>query len=210
MGRFAAYKDFGEANWKIGYDSLKLGKRRVAYNEKCDRADIEKQLVEDLKGFSLEVAQYVQVPLNRHKKGAVLSFARSLGILGFKNSKLLNLINSHAPKKQIIEEWSPYINHIWMSGGDLMTSRRRTELDMYFAPDKEIPTFYRHKCHAKVCLLNIAETYNGSATQIKGIEYLEKKFKEFDPSGEVLRQFFRYWNKTPSGLGSPSRRGVVP
>ena len=56
-----------------------------------------------------------------------------------------------------------------------MTARRRTELDMYFAPDKEIPTFYRHKCHAKVCLLNIAETYNGSATQIKGIEYLEKE-----------------------------------
>ena len=35
-------------------------------------------------------------------------------------------------------------------------------------------------------------------------------YKEFDPSGEVLRQFFRYWNKTPSGLGSPLRRGVVP
>ena len=97
-----------------------------------------------------------------------------------------------------------------MSGGDLMTSRRRTELDMYFAPDKEIPTFYRHKCHTEVCLLNIAETYNGSATQIKGIEYLEKKLKELDPSGEILRQFFRYWNSTPSGLGSPSRRGVVP
>ena len=97
-----------------------------------------------------------------------------------------------------------------MSGGDLMTSRRRTELDMYFAPDKEIPTFYRHKCHTKVCLLNIAETYNGSATQIKGIEYLEKKFTELDPSGEILRKFFRYWNSTPSGLGSPSRRKVDP
>ena len=97
-----------------------------------------------------------------------------------------------------------------MSGGDLMTSRRRSELDMYFAPDKEIPTLYPHKCHTDVCLLNIAETFNHSPTQIKAIEFLEKKFKEFDPSGEVLRQFFRYWNKTPSGLGSPSRRGVVP
>ena len=85
-----------------------------------------------------------------------------------------------------------------MSGGDLMTARRRTELDMYFAPDKEIPTFYRHKCHAKVCLLNIAETYNGSATQIKGIEYLEKKFKELDPSGRfspvfsILEQYSKW------------------
>ena len=113
-------------------------------------------------------------------------------------------------KNKIIKDWSPYINHIWMSGGDLMTSRRRTELDMYFAPDKEIPTLYPHKCHTEICLLNIAETFNHSPTQIKAIEFLEKKFKEFDPSGEVLRQFFRYWNKTPSGLGSPSRRGVVP
>ena len=41
-------------------------------------------------------------------------------------------------------------------------------------------------------------------------EYLEKKLKELDPSGEVLRQFFRYWNSTPSGLGSPLRRKVDP
>ena len=47
MGRFAAYKDYGEADWRIGYNSLKLGKRRVAYNEKAGREDIEKQLVED-------------------------------------------------------------------------------------------------------------------------------------------------------------------
>ena len=76
-----------------------------------------------------------------------------------------------------------------MSGGDLMTARRRTELDMYFAPDKEIPTFYRHKCHAKVCLLNIAETYNGSATQIKGIEYLERKLKNLTHLGRYFASF---------------------
>ena len=79
-----------------------------------------------------------------------------------------------------------------------------------FAADKKIPTFYRHECHTEACLLNLVETYNGSSNQIKGIEYLEKKFKELDPSGEILRKFFRYWNKTPSGLGSPSRRGVDP
>ena len=91
-----------------------------------------------------------------------------------------------------------------------MTSQKTHRARYVLSTDKEIPTFYRHKCHTEVCLLNIAETYNGSATQIKGIEYLEKKIKEFDPSGEIVRQFFRYWNKTPSGLGSPSRRGVVP
>ena len=210
MDNYAAYKDFGESNWKIGYGSEIINNHTLGPDDKASQDDIDKQFYEDLKVFSNEVQKYVFVNLNKSKKAALLSFAHSIGICSFKSCKLLELINSYASKNKIIKEWSPYINHIWMSGGDLMTSRRRTELDMYFAPDKEIPTFYRHKCHAKVWLLNIAETYNGSAAQIKGIEYLEKKIKELDPSGEVLRQFFRYWNRTPSGLGSPLRRKVDP
>ena len=207
MGRFAAYKDYGEANWRIGYNSLKLGKRRVAYNEKAGREDIEKQLVEDLKEFSKEVAQYVYVPLNRHKKGAVLSFARSLGILGFKNSKLLELINSHASKKQIISEWSPYINRYWLCGGDRMRDRRRAELNAFLSADKEIPTFTRHTCQTSICLLNLPETYNGAPNQIKAVEYLEKKIKEWDPTGHALRRFYRLWSQPPAGLGNQVRPG---
>ena len=207
MGRFAAYKDFGEANWRIGYNSLKLGKRRVAYNEKTDREDIERQLVEDLKVFSKEVSQYVYVPLNRHKKGAVLSFARSLGILGFKNSKLLELINSHASKKQIISEWSPYINRYWLCGGDRMRDRRRAELNAFLSADKEIPTFTRHTCQTSICLLNLPETYNGAPNQIKAVEYLEKKIKGWDPTGHALRRFYRLWSQPPAGLGNQVRPG---
>ena len=207
MGRFAAYKDYGEANWRIGYNSLKLGKRRVAYNEKAGREDIEKQLVEDLKEFSKEVSQYVYVPLNRHKKGAVLSFARSLGILGFKNSKLLELINSHASKKQIISEWSPYINRYWLCGGERMRDRRRAELNAFLSADKEIPTFTRHTCQTSICLLNLPETYNGAPNQIKAVEYLEKKIKEWDPTGHALRRFYRLWSQPPAGLGNQVRPG---
>ena len=210
MGRYAAYKDFGEDVWRIGYGSEIINDHLLCSTDKASQEEIDKQFCDDLKMFSNEVRKYIFVSLNRNKKAALLSFAHSLGICSFKSCRLLDLINSYASKTKIIKEWSPYINSIWRSGGDLMTSRRRLELDTYFAPDKEIPTFYPHKCHAKVCLLNIAETYNGSANQIKGIEYLEKKLKEFDPSGDTLRQFFRYWNKTPSGLGSPLRRGVDP
>ena len=210
MGRYAAYKDFGEDVWRIGYGSEIINDHLLCSTDKASQEEIDKQFCDDLKMFSNEVRKYIFVSLNRNKKAALLSFAHSLGICSFKSCRLLDLINSYASKTKIIKEWSPYINSIWRSGGDLMTSRRRLELDTYFAPDKEIPTFYPHKCHAKVCLLNIAETYNGSANQIKGIEYLEKKLKEFDPSGDTLRQFFRYWNKTPSGLGSPLRRGADP
>ena len=210
MGKYAAYKDFGEDLWKIGYGSEVINEHYLNANDRASQEEIDKQFYIDLKNFSKKAENYIFINLNKNKRAAILSFAHSIGLTSFKSCRLLELINSYATKNKIIKEWSPYINRIWMSGGDLMTSRRRSELDMYFAADKEIPTFYRHTCHAEVCLLNIAETYNGSATQVKGIEYLEKKLKELDPSGEILRKFFRYWNSTPSGLGSPLRRKVDP
>ena len=92
-----------------------------------------------------------------------------------KTCRLLELINTHATKTAIIREWSPFINRLWCSGGDLMVAQRRTELDMYLAPDKTIPTFVPHRCHSKRCLLNLPETYTGAPNQLKAIEYLEKK-----------------------------------
>jgi GH24 family phage-related lysozyme (muramidase) len=207
LGRYASYKDYGEDIWKIGYGSKKLKNRWVGAYDKASKAEIEEQLVQDLKQFSKEVAQYVHVPLNDSRKAAILSFAFTLGMPSFKECRLLNLINEMAPKSEIIREWSPYINTIWRSEGERMIDLRRVELDMYLAPDKEIPTYVEHKCKVKQCLLNLPETYTGAPTQIKAIEYLERKLNEFDPTGEVQRRFFRYWSEKPGGLGSPPRQG---
>ena len=160
----------------------------------------------DLKIFSDLVSQYVFVPLNRNRKAAILSFSYSIGISSLKTCRLLELINSHASKSKIIREWSPYINRLWCSGGDLLVDQRRMELDTYLAPDKTIPTFVPHRCHLKKCLLNLPETYTGAPNQVKAIEYLEKKLVQWDSSGEVLRRFFRYWSEKPRSLGSPQRR----
>ena len=208
LDTYASYKDFGESTWKIGYGSEQLNGYYLNSKDKATQEDIDKQFYLDLKEFSNKLKDYVFVKLNNNRKAALLSFAHSVGIQSFKSCKLLDLINSYSSKRKIIKEWSPYINTYWMSGGDRMIERRRVELDMYFAADKEIPTFYNHTCHTKVCLLNLAETYNGTANQIKGIEYLEEKFNQLDPSGKILRQFFRYWNEKPSGLGSPKRAKV--
>lgn len=205
MGRFGAYRDHGESTWRIGYGSKKLGKRVVNGHDRITREEAEAQLVEDLKEFSNEVSQYVFVRLNEHKRAALLSFAHSLGVVGFKKSRLLHLINRHAPKTAIISEWSPYINKIWLSGGGLMRDRRRVELNTYMAPDKKMPTFVEHKCQTTICLLNLADSYNGAPNQVKAVEYLEKKVKEWDPSGHVIRRFYRLWCETPSGLGSQSQ-----
>ena len=202
MGRYSSYKEYGEDIWRIGYGSKKIGKRWVGAFEKATKQQIEDQLIVDLKEFSTYVNQYVFVPLNANKKAALLSFAHNLGLCSFKDCKLLSLINECASKKAIIREWSPFINVLWQSGGEQIINRRRTELNTFLAPDAEIPTFFPHKCELKQCLLNIPETWNGASNQVKAIEYLERKLIGFDPSGEVLRRFFRYWNEVPGGLGS--------
>ena len=203
MGRYASYKDYGDMVWYIGYGSTTINGRALLASDKATKEEIEKEFEKDLKEFSNLVKEYVFVPLNSNRKAAILSFAYSIGISSFKTCRLLELINSSAGKTKIIREWSPYINQIWLSGGDLMRDRRRVELDTYYAADKEIPTLVPHRCRVKRCLLNLPETYTGVPNQLKAIEYLERKLSEWDPSGEVLRQFFRYWTQKPTGLGSP-------
>jgi GH24 family phage-related lysozyme (muramidase) len=205
MGRYASYKDYGEDIWRIGYGSTTISGRYLLATDKATQEEVDKQFIEDLKEFSNLVKEYVFISLNSNRKAALLSFAYSIGIQSFKVCRLLELINTHASKTKLIREWSPYINRIWQSGGDLMVDRRRMELDTYLSPDKEIPTFTPHRCRTKKCLLNLPETYTGAPNQLKAIEYLEKKFVEWDPSGEVLRRFFRYWSQKPNGQGSLPR-----
>jgi GH24 family phage-related lysozyme (muramidase) len=202
MGRYSSYKEYGEDIWRIGYGSKKIGRHWVGGFEKATQEQVDAQLLEDLKEFSSSVEQYVFVPLNDNRKAALLSFAHSIGLGSFKTCRLLDLINSLAPKSEIIREWSPYINTIWRSGGEQMINRRRVEIDTYFAPEAQIPTIYPHECASKYCLLNLAETYNGAPNQIKAIEYLERKLNSLDPSGNTLRQFWRYWAEKPSCLPS--------
>ena len=88
-----------------------------------------------------------------------------------------------------------------------MRDRRRAELNTFLSADKEIPTFTKHNCQTSVCLLNLAETYNGAPNQVKAVEYLEKKIKEWDPTGHALRRFYRLWSQPPAGLGNQVRPG---
>ena len=201
-GRFASYKDYGESIWRIGYGSMELFGKVVSHRTTAAKEDIEEQLEIDLQMLSHKLSKIIFWPMNAKKKAAVMSYAFSIGFIPFKNSYLLELINSGCHKKKLIKEWSPFINKVWLNKSDLVIDQRRSELNLFLAPDKEVPTFLPHKCKLKYCLLNIHETYNGNANQIKGINYLEKKIQELDPSGEVLRRFFRYWNQEPGGLGS--------
>ena len=54
MGRYAAYKDFGESIWKIGYGSETIDDHYLDANDKASQEDIDKQFYNDLKCFSKE------------------------------------------------------------------------------------------------------------------------------------------------------------
>lgn len=206
-GRFGVYRDPMDAkSWCIGYGSKKIRGRTLGAVTTATKKEIDEQLILDLKNLATQIQPYVLVRTNSNKRSALLSFAHSVGVISFKNSRLLELINNVSPKKEIIHEWSPYINTIWRSGGETMIDRRRTELDLYLAADKEIPTLAYHNCQSSYCLLNLAETFNGAAHQIKAIEYLERKISEWDPSGNGLKRFFHLWSQKPAGLSSPPRR----
>ena len=58
MGRYAAYKDYGEDIWRIGYGSKKLGKRWLKSNDVATEEEVEQQVIEELKEFSDIDSQY--------------------------------------------------------------------------------------------------------------------------------------------------------
>lgn len=200
--QYRAHRHEFEKEWRIGYDSARMFNRAVFPGLRVEYDDCYRQLIEDLKPIAELVEHYVIMPLNENKRGALLSYAHSIGIGAFKESKLLDLINARAKKNDIIKEWSPYINPIYIGASSMLKARRRSELNVYLAPNKEVPTLVPHNCQVKQCLLNLAETYSGTQNQIKAIEYLEKKLVNWDSSGEVLRRFWLLWNQKPGGLDS--------
>lgn len=203
--RYAAYQD-KHGEWVIGYGSRKLKNHFVGAFTRGTHKEITNQFIKDLEPFAELVRHYVQVPLNTNKRAAILSYAHSVGIPYFKECHLLHLINENKSKKQIIKEWSPYINRKYLYP-EFLRERRRTELNLYLSPDKNVPLHIRHDCKLKQCLLNIGESFIGSPNQVRAIEYLETKLLEWDPSGETIRRFFRYWNEKPGGQMSAPRLG---
>lgn len=201
---YTSYKATKEDGpWLIGYGSKKIGRQTVTPFTKVYRHQIDEQLKKDLELFSEYVADLVYMPLNEKKRGAVLSYAESVGITYFKECKLLELINSNASKQEIIKEWSPFMRRNYQADPTLR-DRRRAELDLYLQSDTEVPLLIEHQCVLPQCLLNIAANYNGTLEQVKAIEYLESELLRLNPGGEIISKFFTLWNEQPKATGSRS------
>ena len=98
-GRFASYKDYGESIWRIGYGSMEIHGKVVTHRTRATGKEIDEQLNMDLQMLSHKLSKIIFWPLNPKKKAAVISYAFSNGFIPFKNSQLLELINSGCHKK---------------------------------------------------------------------------------------------------------------
>jgi GH24 family phage-related lysozyme (muramidase) len=202
--RYSSYKATEEDGpWLIGYGSKKLGRHTVTPFTKASRKEVEEQLSRDLEIFAEYVGDLVYMPLNEKKKGAVVSYAESVGLSYFKDCKLLSLINKGATKTEIIREWSPFIKKYSQSDQNYV-DRRRTELDLFLQNDIEVPLLVEHKCVLPQCLLNIAVNYCGTPQQVAAIEYLENELVKLNPGGEIVDKFFKMWNQKLLATGSRS------
>ena len=201
---YTSYRIYREESlFAIGYGSTRLKGKGITPYTTVSREVVNEQLEEDLKVFSRYVDNLIYMPLNEKKRAAVLSYAHSIGILQFKDCKLLELINSNAKRSAIIQEWSPFLRKNYLSNPGLI-ARRRAELDVFLDVDEVVPLLVEHNCKTNPCLLNIATTFNGSPQQVKAIEYLEKELLKYDPSGKIIEKFFNLWREKPTCTGSRS------
>ena len=63
LGKYAAYKDFGEESWKIGYGSVQLNGHALTAKDKATQEEIDNKFFLDLREFSEKLKDYVFVNL---------------------------------------------------------------------------------------------------------------------------------------------------
>jgi len=105
FGKYAAYKDYGEFIWRIGYGSKELHERVICPFTRASSKEILEQLKLDLETLSYKIARLIQWPLNDKQKAAVLSYAHGIGFPAFKESNLLKIINAGCKKKEVIKNY---------------------------------------------------------------------------------------------------------
>ena len=78
MGRYAAYKDFGESVWKIGYGSESIDDHYLDANDRASQDDIDKQFYKDLKLFSKSDLFGSRMMLQRNRLKQIGAFSTKL------------------------------------------------------------------------------------------------------------------------------------
>lgn len=86
--KLKAYQDYGGV-WTIGWGHTRTAKPNMVITKE----EAEKLLQDDIERVALIINQLVRVPLNQNQFDALTSFVFNVGVLNFRKSTILLLLN---------------------------------------------------------------------------------------------------------------------
>ena len=129
--KLTAYRDLAEI-WTIGYGLTHYPNgAKVKGGDVITQEQAEGYFQETLQKFATGVLDSITVPINDNQFAALVSFAYNTGLMAFKNSTLLKLVNEDPNNQAIDTQFMRWV----FSGGRLvqgLVNRRRHEANLYF------------------------------------------------------------------------------
>lgn len=122
----------------IGYGSTYNydAKRKVQLGDSITQAKAVEWLRKETKAIVPQIKALVKVPINQNQLDSITSFVYNVGIGNFKNSTLLRLLNSGAPKTEVAAQFDRW-NKGTVNGQKVvlpgLTRRRNEEKALFMA-----------------------------------------------------------------------------
>lgn len=136
----SAYKDTAGV-WTIGFGSTwNYDKNRpVRSDDIIDEQTAVTWMRKEMQSKLDSVKKLIKVKVNANEEAAILSLSYNIGLGALKISKLLELLNSNAPRLQVADQflvWNKYTDPVTkqkvISNG--LNNRRRDERDLFLRP----------------------------------------------------------------------------
>lgn len=132
-----AYQD-SAGIWTIGWGSTYHQdlKRKVQKGDVIDEPTALRWMRNTLKTLTGQVRNSIKVPINSNEEAALVSLVYNIGIGAFRDSTLLRLLNSNAPRLQVADQflvWNRITDPITKKKVPLagLTRRRQAERSLF-------------------------------------------------------------------------------
>lgn len=132
-----AYQD-SAGIWTIGWGSTYHQdlKRKVQQGDVIDEPTALRWMRNTLKTLTGQVRNSIKVPINSNEEAALVSLVYNIGIGAFRDSTLLKLLNSNAPRLQVADQflvWNRITDPVTKKKVPLagLTRRRQAERSLF-------------------------------------------------------------------------------
>jgi lysozyme len=135
-----AYQDSAGV-WTIGWGSIWHYdlKRRVQPGDRITEEKATEWMKKEISSLQNKIKPFVKVPLNSNEEAAVISLSYNIGPGAFRDSTLLKLLNSGAPRTQVADQflrWDKITDPVTKKKVSLpgLQRRRQAEKALFLLP----------------------------------------------------------------------------